>query len=291
MRLGYSLPNFVSDPQSTLRAAERALELEVDGLFSTDHLFPPGSPDKPSLEAFALLSALAARHPGVTLGTLVARASLRPAGILAKQAAALDQMTGGRFILGIGSGDQVSRDEHVRFGIPFAEEPADRVALLEEVARGARALFEGRTWEGGEHVPRMTGPLRPAGAPAIWVGGTSGPVLDVAGRVADAWNGWGLDAERFARSADRVRAAAGDRAVEVTWGGIALVGEDRADLDALLRDRRDRDLPFHGMWSGTASDLRAFVGALTNAGCTWFVVLPAGPKDRLALIAEAVRGA
>ncbi len=73
----------------------------------------------------------------------------------------------------------------------------------------------------------MTGPLLPPGEPAIWVGGLSDAVLEVAARVADAWNGWGLDAEAFAARADTLRSLAGARLVAPTWAGIALVGEDR----------------------------------------------------------------
>ncbi|MET0800870.1 MAG: LLM class flavin-dependent oxidoreductase [Actinomycetota bacterium] len=292
MKLGVSLPVFTDDPGRPLAVANRASGLGLDGVFAPDHLFPPvfyppSGPDRPSLEAFSILSAVAATHPGLHVGTLVARVTLRAPGILAKQAAALDAMSGGRAILALGTGDRASVDEHERFGIPFPSVGA-RIALLEETVRALHALFGGRTWPGGDQVPPLSGPLLPPGEPAIWVGGLSEPVLAVAARVADAWNGWGLDAESFAARSARLRELADGRVVAPTWGGIALVGEDRPSLDRLLRERAARGLSIDGIWTGTTDDLRRFADALRAAGAAWFVVLPAGPADRLDVIAAAL---
>jgi hypothetical protein len=114
-------------------------------------------------------------------------------------------------------------------------------------------------------------------------------VLEVAARVADAWNGWGLDALGFEERVGRLRELADGRGVEATWGGIALVGEDRPELERLLADRKRRGVSVEGVWIGTGRELRSFVDRLGEAGATWFIVLPAGPADRLELIAEALR--
>ena len=292
MKLGVSLPVFTADVARPLAMATRARELGVDGVFSPDHLFPPvfyppSGPDRPALEAFSLLSAVAAREPGLHVGTLVARVTLRAPGILAKQAAALDAMSGGRAILALGTGDRASLPEHERYGIPFPS-VSERIALLEETVTAMRSLFEGRAYPGGMHVPAMAGPLLPPGSPDLWVGGLSDAVVAVAARVADAWNGWGLDAEAFASKAERLRELADGRQVAPTWGGIALVGEDAADLDRLRTARTDKGLPLQGIWTGTAADLRRFVERLEEAGASWFVVLPAGPADRLDVIGGAL---
>lgn len=291
MRLGISLPVFTADPSRPLGVAARARALGIDGVFVPDHLFPPvfyppSGPDRPALEAFSVLAGVAASEPGLHVGTLVTRVTLRSAGILAKQAAALDAMSDGRAIIGLGTGDRASADEHRRFGFPFPP-AAERVETLSETVEALRALFGGRSWPGGARVPPMSGPLLPPGEPAIWVGGLSDAVLAVAARVADAWNGWGLDADGFVARATRLGELAEGRVVSPTWAGIALVGEDRADLDRLLDDRAARGLSLRGVWSGTADDWRGFVEELRAAGATWLVVLPAGPDDRLDVIAEA----
>jgi alkanesulfonate monooxygenase SsuD/methylene tetrahydromethanopterin reductase-like flavin-dependent oxidoreductase (luciferase family) len=294
VKIGISLPVFTDDPARPLEVARRAEELGFDGVFSPDHLFPPvfyppSGPDRPALEAFSILAAVAALHPGMHVGTLVARVTLRAPGMLAKQAAALDRMTGGRGILALGTGDLASKPEHDRYGFPFPS-VADRVALLEETVTALRRLFAGEPWPGGSHVPPLAGPLLPPGAPELWVGGRSEAVMGVAARVADAWNGWGYDAEEFATQATRLRELAGDRSVVPTWGGIALVGEDPADLERLLAARAAKGSSTDGVWTGTAAELRGFVEALRGSGAAWFIVLPAGPPDRLDVIAGALLG-
>lgn len=288
MRLGLSLPMFTADARRPLAAAARAAAAGYDGVFAPDHLFPPGAPGRPALEPFAVLASVAARHPGLHVGTLVSRASLRPAAILAKQAAALDQMSDGRAILGLGAGDAVSRAEHEAFGIPF---PAvtERVAILEETVGALDALFAGEPWEGGAHVPAIAGPLLPPGRPDLWVGGRSSEVIGVAARSADAWNGWAMDAERFEAAAAELRRHADGRAVTPTWGGIALVGNDPGDLERLREERRAKGLSLD-VWQGDAAALRAFVDRLAAAGCSWVVVLPVGGEDRLDVVAGALRG-
>jgi alkanesulfonate monooxygenase SsuD/methylene tetrahydromethanopterin reductase-like flavin-dependent oxidoreductase (luciferase family) len=287
MNLGLSLPMFTADVGRPLAAAARAAAAGYDGVFAPDHLFPPGAPGRPALEPFAVLAAVAALHPAVHVGTLVTRAPLRPAGLLAKQAAALDQMSGARAILGLGAGDSVSKPEHEAFGIPFA--PAEeRVEILEETVGALRALFGGEPWPGTPHVPAIAGPLLPAGDPELWVGGRSAEVIAVAARAADAWNGWAMDAERFEVAAGELRRLAGDRTVVPTWGGIALVGTDEGDLERLQEERRTKGLSMD-VWQGDAAALRSFADRLGEAGCSWLIVLPVGGEDRIEVVAEALR--
>jgi alkanesulfonate monooxygenase SsuD/methylene tetrahydromethanopterin reductase-like flavin-dependent oxidoreductase (luciferase family) len=287
LNLGLSLPMFTADTGRPLAAAARAVDAGYDGVFAPDHLFPPGAPGRPALEPFTILAAVAARHPGLRVGTLVSRTSLRPVATLAKQAAALDEMSGGRAILGLGAGDSVSKAEHDAFGIPFAS-AADRVALLAETIEALRALFAGEPWAGGSGVPPVAGPLLPPGRPELWVGGRSHEVIATAARQADAWNGWASDADGFEESAAELRRLSDGRSVAPTWGGIALVGRDPADLERLRRERIDRGLSMD-VWQGDAATFRAFAARLEDAGCTWIVVLPVGGEDRLEVVAETLR--
>lgn len=292
MKLGVSLPTFTADVARPMEVARRAAAAGADAVFAPDHVFPPGAPERPAIEPFTLLSVVAAANPGLGVGVLVTRAGVQPTGILAKQAAALDHLSGGRAILGLGMGDGHARAEHEAMGIAFPP-VQDRAVTLEETAGALRALFAGRAWPGGARVGPLAGPLLPPGAPQVWVGGISDRALGVAARAADAWNGWGLDAEGFtsrARVLAALARAAGRDAGEVvpTWGGIALVGEDAGDLARLEREREAKGLPMR-VWRGTVEDLRAFAGALAAAGCAWLVCLAAGPADRLELIARTLR--
>jgi len=279
-----------ADVERVLAFARRAEDLGFHGLFAFDHLFPPGAAsDRPSLEAYATLAAVASSTSRVTLGTLVTRASLRSAGMLAKQVATLDDVSRGRFVLGTGTGDALGRAEHEVFGLPYLD-PALRREHLAESIRAVRALMAGEPWAGSEHVPAVDGPLLPAprtaGGPRIWVGGTSEGAVRVAAREADGWNGWGLAAPVFAERARLLRTEAGGRAVEATWGGAAVIGDDAADAERRVQDRRARGLEH--AWGGSADDAVGWLADLRDAGATWAIVLAAGSSDRVDLMAERV---
>jgi alkanesulfonate monooxygenase SsuD/methylene tetrahydromethanopterin reductase-like flavin-dependent oxidoreductase (luciferase family) len=212
--------------------------------------------------------------------------------MVAKQAAALDHLTGGRAVLGLGLGDAAGRAEHDALGLPYPP-AAVRAEMLEETAAALRALFAGDQWAGGRHVPPLRGPLLPPGSPPVWVGGGGARAIAVAARAADGWNGWGLDPDGFeerARSlASLAREAGRDpSAVPPTWAGITLVGETPQELRALERDREAKGLPME-IWRGTVDDLRTFAGRLEAIGTTWMVCLAAGSPDRLDVIAGALR--
>jgi alkanesulfonate monooxygenase SsuD/methylene tetrahydromethanopterin reductase-like flavin-dependent oxidoreductase (luciferase family) len=293
MRVGVVLPLFSGDPAKVLRAAREAEELGFDGAFAFDHFFPPGgSSDDPSLEVFTVLAAVAAVTERIRIGTLVARASIRPTGLLAKTAAWLDAASGGRLILGLGTGDPIDRPEHEAYGLPLLGK-VDRRAHLEETLGALRALFDGQGFPGGEWVPPLRGPLRPApareGGPPIWVGGQADEVVGIAGRLADGWNGWGLDPRTFARKAGILREGGkrAGRTPEATWAGIVLVGEDDGETERLLAERRGRGLEDPSWW-GSAEAFSAFLAELGEAGASWTAFVPAGPPDRRRLIGERV---
>jgi alkanesulfonate monooxygenase SsuD/methylene tetrahydromethanopterin reductase-like flavin-dependent oxidoreductase (luciferase family) len=292
VRLGLSLAVFTTEVDKPLAVARHAAAAGYELIVAPDHLHPPGHRERPSIDAYALLSAVAAANPGAGVGTLVSRASLRPVGLLAKQAAALDHLCGGRGIVGLGAGDRMSRLEHETYGVPFPE-VHERLAGLGETARALRALFRGEPWEGGDVVPPIAGPLLPAASPPVWIGGLSDGVLRQAAGAADAWNGWGLGLEDFRERVGRLRAdvRAADRdpaEVPPTWAGIALVGEDAADLAALERARDEQGLP-GDLWRGTAEAFGGFLEALAELGTTWAIVLPAGPRDRIDVVARTFR--
>jgi len=291
MRFGLVLPLFSGDPAKVLGFARRAEELGFDGVFAFDHFFPPGAPsDRASLEAFTTLAAVAASTERLRVGTLVTRAQLRPIGLLAKLAANVDLISQGRLVLGVGTGDPIDRPEHEVFGLPMYSKE-DRRTHLAEAIGALRALFEGRSWEGGRLVPPLRGPLLPPpatrGGPPIWVGAQADPVVALAGRLADGWNGWGLEPDAFARKAAILADEAGrsGREAEATWAGIVLIGEDQAETRRLLERRRSRGVPDDGLWAGPAERFAGAVAALGDAGATWMVIVPAGPPDRVALLA------
>jgi alkanesulfonate monooxygenase SsuD/methylene tetrahydromethanopterin reductase-like flavin-dependent oxidoreductase (luciferase family) len=193
-------------------------------------------------------------------------------------------------VLGIGTGDPIDEPEHRAFGIRSLDR-TQRRAHLEETVAAVKALMRGEPWGGGDHVPAMTGPLLPppavGGGPPVWIGGQADEVVRLAARVGDGWNGWGLDPVEFGRKAAILSQEAG-REIEATWAGIALVGGDEEEADRLLHARRTRGMPDTGIWVGGLDRFATFLRELEGAGAAWAILVPAGPRDRVELIAGGV---
>ncbi|TMK18773.1 MAG: LLM class flavin-dependent oxidoreductase [Actinobacteria bacterium] len=272
MKLGLVLTVFTADPAKPMTSAARAAATGFDAVFASDHLFPPGAPDRPSLEPYTLLAAIGAANPGLGVGVLVTRAGFRPVGMLAKQAAALDQVSGGRAVLGLGVGDANGRAEHAALGLDYPPFP-ERLALLEETV--------------------LALPLLPPGSPPVWVGGTKDAAIGVAARAADGWNAWGLGADAFVARAGELAGlatGAGRDPAEVppTWAGIMLVGRDANELATLEAERAGKGLGMD-IWRGTADDLRRLRDRVEGVGATWLIAVAAGPADRSELLAATLR--
>ena len=293
-KVGVILPMFSGDPAKVLAAARSAEDLGYDGAFVFDHFFPPGGPpDRPALEACTMLAAVASVTERMRLGTLVTRAVLRPAGLLAKMVSTVDLISGGRVVLGIGTGDPIDRPEHEAFGFPNLGVSERRAHLAESVS-AIKALFRGEVFEGGVHVPRVEGPLLPPpvqhGGPPIWLGGQSDEVVRMAGRLADGWNGWGVAPDLFRNKAKLLEeeAARAGRKAEATWAGIVLVGEDEAEAEKLLEARHQKGMNDSLSWWGCADRFAEHLRDLADAGATWVIVVLAGPPGRRELLAERV---
>ncbi len=171
------------------------------GLFRSDHFTNAGPPDKASLEMIVSLTYLADRTERIHFGPLVAPISFRQPMMLARQAAALDDLSNGRMILGLGAGWQ--EREHTLFGYELGDIPT-RMARFEEGLEVITRLlksdepvtFEGKFFQlrGATLLPR---PQRPGG-PQILIGGNGlKRTLPLVARFADIWNGTFLSPDAF----------------------------------------------------------------------------------------------
>ena len=216
------------------------------GLFRSDHFTDPQPPDQDSLELLVSLAYLADHTERVHFGPLVAPVSFRDPIMFARQAAALDDLSNGRMIFGLGAGWQ-DREHHM-FGYELGDIPT-RFARLEEALEATTRLLQGdqpATYEGQFYQlhEAMITPKR-AGGPRIMIGG-GGPkrTLPLVARYADIWNCGFLAPDDFKqRSAlldDLLRAQSrqpGD--VRRTMMTALFFGSDRADLERRLGDRRN----------------------------------------------------
>jgi alkanesulfonate monooxygenase SsuD/methylene tetrahydromethanopterin reductase-like flavin-dependent oxidoreductase (luciferase family) len=196
-------------------------------------------------DALAVLAGLARDTTDVELCVLVSPISFRHPAVIAKTAATIDEMSGGRLRLGVGTGWMEL--EHDAFGLelwPMSE----RYSRLEESLHYLDAAFGDGTAEySGEHYSISNVDVRPKGSVPIIVGGT-GPrrTPRLAGRYADEFNMFVSPPEFVAERARRAEASAieagrGSKAFELTIMGPVLVGSDdhsyRAKLEAVAADR------------------------------------------------------
>jgi probable F420-dependent oxidoreductase len=221
-------------PWTEYAAMARAAEAGgFDSVWVGDHLLyrDDGRPERGPWEAWTLLAALAATTERVALGPLVACAGFHPPAVLAKMAATVDEISGGRLVLGLGAG--WNEPDFTAFGLPFDR----RVSRFEEAWGIVRALLDGeRVSVDGRFWRLHDAVLRPAPArrPPLMIGSNGPRVLSIALPHADAWNVWydlyGNTPEGFAaRSAevDRAAEAVGRDPREIRRSACALVVLDR----------------------------------------------------------------
>ncbi|MHB8644929.1 MAG: LLM class flavin-dependent oxidoreductase [Thermomicrobiales bacterium] len=173
-----------SDIKALAVAAEA---VGFDSFWLPDHLiYRPHEPDQLGCwEVFTFLSALASVTSTIALGSFVAATSFRNPALLAKMADALDEISGGRFLLGLGAGNW--EPEHTAFGYPFdhrAGRFAEAIQIIAPLLRNGRADFHGQYYEATECVLRPRGPS-PSGPP-IWVGAKGERMLRIIAKYADA---------------------------------------------------------------------------------------------------------
>ncbi len=165
-----------------------------DGAWYADH-FMPNAEDVsgPTNECFTTLAGLAAAVPRIRLGSLVAGNTYRHPAVLAKTAAGIDNISGGRMVLGLGAGWQ--ENEHAAYGIAF-HTVGGRLRRLEEACQVVRGLFDhGRLSFEGRYYRLQGAPLEPKPIqqplPLLVGGGGEQLTLRIAARYANEWNVWG----------------------------------------------------------------------------------------------------
>jgi alkanesulfonate monooxygenase SsuD/methylene tetrahydromethanopterin reductase-like flavin-dependent oxidoreductase (luciferase family) len=190
-----------ADPLSRLSELCRRVEaLGVDALWACDHLFWHG----PSLEAMVALTVAATATAEVTLGTSVIQLPLRKTAVVAKQAATLQLLSGGRFVLGVGVGSHAG--EYEQAGSDFHARGRQLDAGIVEL-RQMWASGHGVT--AGDTRPDATAADRYRQLPApptvpVWVGGSSEAALRRAARLADGWMPFFLDLENYQGALERL---------------------------------------------------------------------------------------
>ncbi len=276
--------------------ARRAEEAGLDALWLPDHLLL--TPQWGAREAWTLLAALAASTSRIKIGTLVTCTAFREPALLALMASTLDEVSGGRLILGLGAGYPDRDLSWQAFGYT-TDHPVGRfeeaVEIIVRLLHGERVTYQGQYYQTADAILRLRGP-RPNGPP-IWIGGEGPRLQRAAVRWADAYNlrvhpG---EEERLRDAFARLDPAT----VERTGFGIISLA-DPASLPNRFPDPK-RTQPFSGTPEEIAAQLRALrVAGVEHMACivddgdtpgplTQYPVMRADGFERFLLIAKALR--
>jgi probable F420-dependent oxidoreductase len=206
VRVGIQLPEVERDVRwpEYVAIARAAEEVGFESIWIGDHLLYD-DPERGPWEAFTLLSALAAVTSRVRLGPLVACAGFHAPGMLAKMAATVDEVSHGRFVLGLGAG--WNRREFDAFGLPYDRRVSrfeEAFAIIRGLVGGERVSFAGEFHRVDDAV-LLPAPARPV---PLMIGSNGPRMLSIALPHVEAWNTWyddyDNDPESFARLVERL---------------------------------------------------------------------------------------
>jgi alkanesulfonate monooxygenase SsuD/methylene tetrahydromethanopterin reductase-like flavin-dependent oxidoreductase (luciferase family) len=195
----------------------------VEALFRSDHYLSPTDPARAALDAWAVLSALAARTERLELGTLVSPVTFRPAAVLANASATANEISGGRVTLGMGTGWMEA--EHEAFGFPFPPMP-ERLRLFREQLEAVRGFWDD------------------ASRPRLVVGGSGlSGTIDPAARYADEYNTVAATPEECAERREKLARACqrqGREPIPFSLMTGCAIGRDQTEARERIRRRLER---------------------------------------------------
>jgi alkanesulfonate monooxygenase SsuD/methylene tetrahydromethanopterin reductase-like flavin-dependent oxidoreductase (luciferase family) len=243
------------------RSAEAA---GFDSIWVGDHLLyrADGGAERGPWEAWTMLAALGVATERVELGPLVACTAFHPPGLIAKMAATVAEISGGRFVLGLGAG--WNEEEFRAFGLPFDHRVSrfeESFTIIRRLLAGERVTLHGRHLDAGDAVLLP----RPAAPPRLMIGSNGPRMLAATLPHVDAWNTWyedyGNSPDGFAKLNERISGAARD------------AGRDPGDIErsacvlvALDGSSERPDAPDARPVTGSADRIASVLRELCDAG-------------------------
>ena len=267
-------PNPAQSYSDVLALAEHVEATGWSGIWYADHFMPDAEDTSaPWPEAWTTLAAIGAKVPRLRIGTLVTGNTYRHPAVLAKMAATLDHITGGRVVLGLGSGWQ--ENEHRQYGIEFYD-VAERLARLDEACAVIKALYS-------EPVANFTGQryqlndasLEPKPVqdplPLMIGGGGEKVTLKITARWADEWNVWGTPEtlEHKMRILDAHCESLGRDPKEIQRSAVALLF--MSNDEAYVKQMKDAGIQRASI-IGTVSEVRDIVAQYEALGVDELIV-------------------
>ncbi len=250
-KFGCILPIETADFKQLVDLAKECERLGYDSVWSYDHLSPFWVPSRRAFECWTLLSALATCTEKIKLGSLVTNTNLRNPTLLAKMTATVDVISGGRLILGLGTGDSMSRGELMAYGYEFPH-ISERILRLRETILVLKTLcteddasFVGQYYK-LSHAANRPRPVQYP-HPPIWIGGKHPQILDIVAELADGWNYWGLTKDQLARRIDLLSAKCTQHArsparIIRSWSGTLSLAAPTTKSRSEISDRITAEL-------------------------------------------------
>ncbi len=283
-------PSYERPWDELLELARFAEQSGLHGLWYADHLMQQTDDDTvadgPAAECWTMLAAIAATVPRLQLTSMVSPVTIHHPVVLAKRAATVDHISGGRAVLGLGAGWQVN--EHTAYGFELFD-PGERVTHFEEaievihrLLHDDRATFHGRWYhlDGAPFAPK------PERLPLL-VGTGSPRMMRITARWADSWNTWGNPVQLRERTELFARACA---TVQRDMSTVARSAQAMIFLtdDDAARDRLRASAPEGRSLVGGPAELVDLLGAYVEAGVDEFAIpdftLGRTPEKRIATL-------
>ena len=284
---GFGAQLALHPPAVQFELVQRLEAIGYDSVWTGDHM----SFHNPIHESITLLASYAPITRKIKLGVGVYLLALRPPAVAAKQAATLDVLSGGRLIFGVGVGGENPKEFEL-CGVPHKERGArvnEAIDVVRTLWRDSPATFHGR-FTRFDSVSIDPKPLQQP--PPIWIGGRSDAALARAGRQGDGWMSYVVQADRYAQSLDKIRAAAataGRSMDKFTAAHLVFItiGRDyeaakRAWVSVLSRRYAQDFEPLAKRYGviGTPEQCAEQLERFRAAGCNYFVMSAIGePRD------------
>ncbi len=236
---GLFFPQVATDFDGLLARALACEESGWHSIWLADHMWARGMPDLDHLEIWVALSALAARTTSLRLGSLVLCNSYRNPALVAKMAASLDQISGGRLELGIGAGWM--EEEYKGYGYNFPpirvriEQLEEGLEVVRRLFSEARATFQGKYYA-LDDAPNNPKPRQRPGPPITIGGAGERKLLRLVARYADRWNCPMNAAAEIGHKLEVLRSHCADvgrdpATITVSEQVIVVLGKDQADFE------------------------------------------------------------
>ena len=260
-----------------LELTQHCEETGWDGVYFADH-FMPNAPDATpqdgdTLECWSVIAGLAAAVPRIRLAPLVTSVTYRHPAVLANIAAAVDNISRGRLLLGIGAGWQ--ENEHAAYGLELGsiKERLDRfeeaTQILISLLRDQRTTFDG-TYFRVTDAPNQPAPVQNP-IPVLIGGGGEKRTMRIAARFADEWNSW-TTPDVLAHKVGVLHKHCSDLGrdpseIRVSTQALMFLGTD----EEWLASKREAD-PGRAAVIGTPAEVTEVIGRFAEAGADEFIV-------------------